>query len=209
MLPAHIPPNPSTRITRAMRRPSTQSSALSAIFSGWFNPATVRFALLKPTRPFHLPVKGCFHSHLVTAVACPVNSQPRLSWHPNAEDSLRKSSTLRKLPSILMLPACVFNSCVKVRSAAFSIASATLRRFGAITSRTSPPSATRTGPIVSAPRSRPPFKGPIRTGRVRPGTFTTPPLLESAADSSDTGQPRTIMPPVKYCSAVTPSTTSG
>src|SRR5437867_10261038 len=57
-----------------------------------------------------------------------------------------------------MLPACVFRSCVKVRSAAFSIASATLRRFGVITSRSSPPSATRTGPIASTPRSQPPLK---------------------------------------------------
>ncbi len=110
---------------------------------------------------------------------------------------------------MLKLPACVFKSWVKVKSAALSIASATRRLFGLMTSRTSPPSATRTGPKTTAPRSLPPFTGPIRIASAKPGTFTIPPLLESAADSSTRGHPRRIMPPVKYCSAVTPSATSG
>src|SRR5882762_2440439 len=37
-----------------------------------------------------------FHSHFVTAVACPLNSHPRFSRCPNAVVSFRKSSTLKK-----------------------------------------------------------------------------------------------------------------
>ena len=112
------------------------------------------------------------------------------------------------LPSTLTLPAWVFRSCVSVKSAALSMASATRRLFGAITSRISPPSAIRTGPNTSMSRSRPPLTGPIRSGSAELGTFTIPPLLERAADSTWSGQPFRIIPPVKYCSAVTPSATS-
>ena len=108
-----------------------------------------------------------------------------------------------------MLPEPVFKSCVNVRSAAFSIAGAARRSFGAMTSRGAPPSATRTGPITMRDRSRPPLTRPIRTGSTNPGTLTVPPLLESAADWMESGQPCRIMPPVKYWSAMIPSATSG
>src|SRR6266478_5663759 len=63
-----------------------------------------------PVDPFQMRMKGVFHSHFVTAVACPLNSHPRFSRCPNAVVSFRKSSTLKKFPSILMLPDCVFKS---------------------------------------------------------------------------------------------------
>src|SRR6266849_4145293 len=98
---------------------------------------------------------------------------------------------------------------MRVKSAALLIAKATRRLFGAATSRMSPPSATLIGPIANVLRSRPPLTGPIRNGSAKPGTFTIPPLLERAADSSVSGHPRHIIPPVKYSSAVTPSSTPG
>src|SRR5260370_7257647 len=104
MFPVHIPPKPSTLTTRATRRPSIQSNSLSDIFRGWFNPATVKFALLKPILPFLRPLNRCFHSHFVAAAACPLNSHPAFSWCPNAAAHSTNSSTLTLLPSIPILP---------------------------------------------------------------------------------------------------------
>src|SRR6267378_3559083 len=98
---------------------------------------------------------------------------------------------------------------MRVKSAASLIANATRRFFGAVTSRMSPPSATLIGPIANVLRSRPPLAGPIRNGSAKPGTFTIPPLLEKAADSSVSGHPRHIIPPVKYSAEIRPWTLHG
>src|SRR6266478_4490825 len=65
-----------------MRRPPANSKALSVIFRGWFKPATVRFALLKPMLPFQFPRNGSFHSHFVGGVIhCQCDTTPLRHHH--------------------------------------------------------------------------------------------------------------------------------
>src|SRR5271168_2676451 len=76
MEPDQVPPKPSTFVTSTERRPSLQFNVLSCTASGWFNPATASFALLKRILPFQRPLNGFCHSHRVTASASPVSSHP-------------------------------------------------------------------------------------------------------------------------------------